>query len=267
MFARGRLQKNKWRRVTAWIGVALLIGSSVWLQCLPDSPRAWKPAVSTTENEDGLGIVIIDPGHGGQDSGTIHSGILEKDLALDVARRIERLLQAKGVSTLLTRSGDNYISLAGRAASANRERDAVFVSIHFDEAQPAAAGIETYYAARQAARLPIIASWLPFLQTVSTADGNPESQSLAGFVQEALVAKTQAVNRGTRAEQFFVIANVRHPAVLVEGGFLTNKEDITKLTNEEYRERLAGAMVEGVLRYRELARQRKLASSERAPGT
>lgn len=267
MFALGDSTSNKLRHGTAWVGLGLLIGSFVWLQLLPDVPRAWKPARQTADDEDGLGIVIIDPGHGGQDSGTVHNGILEKDLALDIARRIERLLLAKGVSTLLTRTGDNYISLAGRAASANRERDGVFVSIHFDEAQPAAAGVETYYAAHQAAPLPMIASWLPFLQTAPTADGNFDSQSLAGFVQEALVTKTQAVNRGTRAEQFFVIANVRHPAVLVEGGFLTNKEDVMKLTNGEYREQLAGAIGDGVMRYRALARQRKLASTDRAPGT
>ena len=80
---------------------------------------------------------------------------------------------------------------------------------------------------------------------------NFESQSLAGFVQEALVARTHAVDRGTRAEQFFVVANVRHPAVLVEGGFLSNNGDIAKLATEDYRQELAAAITEGIVRYRD----------------
>lgn len=267
MFGKGEPSSGKRQQVIAWFGLALLIAAFVWLQLLPDGPRVWKPPGPTVKSEDGLGVVIIDPGHGGQDSGTMHAGILEKDLALDVARRVERLLQAKAVSTVMTRTGDHYISLAGRAASANRERDGVFVSIHFDEAKPTAAGVETYYAAHQAPRFPMIASWVPFLQTASTAEENFESQSLAGFVQEALVAKTQAINRGTRAEQFFVIANVRHPAVLVEGGFLTNKDDVSKLTTETYREQLADAIADGVLRYREVVRQRQLTPVRSGPST
>jgi N-acetylmuramoyl-L-alanine amidase len=71
------------------------------------------------------------------------------------------------------------------------------------------------------------------------------------------VARTQAVNRGTKAEQFFVIANVRHPAVLVEGGFLTNKEDIAKLASEDYREQMAAGIAEGILHYCDVIKQRQ----------
>jgi N-acetylmuramoyl-L-alanine amidase len=91
---------------------------------------------------------------------------------------------------------------------------------------------------------------LPFLQPASLESGTGESQSLAGFIQEALVARTQAVNRGTTAHQFFVISHVRHPAVLIEGGFLTNVEEMNKLANSDYREQIAAAICDGVMRYR-----------------
>ena len=91
------------------------------------------------------------------------------------------------------------------------------------------------------------------------------SQSLAGFIQESLVTRTQAFNRGTRAEQFYVIANVRHPAVLVEGGFLTNKDDVAKLASEEYRERIATAICEGILHYRDTLRGRQPALAVATP--
>ena len=185
--------------------------------------------------------------------------ILEKDLTLDVARRIDRLLQAQGLATLMTRVGDAYVSLADRAALTNRARDCVFVSIHFNEGnKPVSTGVETYYATHQTMTGTPAVSWLPFLQRVSSSElPNPESQALAGLVQDSLVVRTQSANRGTKAEQFFVIANVRYPAVLVEGGFLTNKEDIAKIGSEEYREQLAAAISEGILNYRERLKQRQ----------
>ncbi len=113
-----------------------------------------------------------------------------------------------------------------------------------------------------------IFSWLPFLERASGQGPNIESQNLASSVQEALIARTNAFNRGTKAEQFFVIANVRHPAVLVEGGFLSNKDDSQKLTSADYREKMAGAISEGILRYRDALRQRQttLAVSNLSPG-
>jgi len=72
-----------------------------------------------------------------------------------------------------------------------------------------------------------------------------------------LVARTRSIDRGTQARQFFVIANVTAPAVLIEGGFLTNKEDISKLASEDYRDQIAAAVADGILRYREAASQRK----------
>ena len=78
--------------------------------------------------------------------------------------------------------------------------------------------------------------------------------------------RTQGLNRGTKPQQFFVIANVRHPAVLIEGGFLTNKEDSAKIANPEYREQIAIAVTEGILRYRELAKNRAATLAVNAAG-
>jgi N-acetylmuramoyl-L-alanine amidase len=214
-------------------------------------------------------MVVLDPGHGGQDSGAIWGGLMEKELTLDVAQRVDRLLQAQGIATLMTRTGDTYVSLADRAALTNRVPDCIFVSIHFNEGNKnASAGVETYYAEHQISATPPLASWLPFLQHASLELPNLESQSLAGFIQEALVARTQAADRGTKAGSFFVIANVRHPAVLVEGGFLTNKEDVAKLATWDYREQMAAAITEGILRYRDVMKQRQTTlAATTAPGS
>jgi N-acetylmuramoyl-L-alanine amidase len=254
----GRIDRD-WKRarpLLAWIGLLLMVVSFVWLELL--SPRS-RPAVDILPpaTDGPFALVVLDPGHGGRDSGTMKSGMLEKELALDVAHRVERLLQLQGVTTLLTRAGDTYVSLPDRAAVANAQRNCVFISIHFDDARPAAMGVETYYAAHQISDSTRVASWLPFLQRTSLESANVESQSLAAFVQEALVTHTQAVNRGTTPRQFFVIANVRHPAVLVEGGFLTNADEMNKLATGDYREQIAAAISDGVMRYREVLQQQR----------
>jgi N-acetylmuramoyl-L-alanine amidase len=168
----------------------------------------------------------------------------------------------------MTRLGDTYISLADRAAFANRVRDCIFVSIHFNEDnRPVSTGVETYYAAHQITTGSFLASWLPFLWRGLSESPNLESQNLAGLIQEALVARTRALDRGIKPRQFFVIANVTSPAVLVEGGFLTNKEDISKLASEDYREEIAAAVSDGILRYRDAVLQRQSTLAATGPET
>jgi N-acetylmuramoyl-L-alanine amidase len=235
----------------AWLGLLLVAVSFLTLLLTPEpiSPRLVIPHHKKAEP---FALVILDPGHGGQDSGAMAGGVLEKDVTLDIAQRVARLLGEQGMMTLLTRRGDSYVSLADRTQLINHTRDAVVVSIHFNDGpRPDASGIETYFAAQQATGVPVIASWLPFLQKANNPRPNLESQSLAQFIQQQTVARTQAVNRGTKAQQFYVLANVRHPAVLVEGGFLTSKNDIGKLAEANYREQLAMGITEGVLKYRD----------------
>jgi N-acetylmuramoyl-L-alanine amidase len=206
----------------------------------------------THKKTERFGLVILDPGHGGQDSGAIAGNVCEKDLTFDIAQRANRILGAHGISTLLTRTGDSYVSLNDRAQLINRAKDAIVVSIHFNDGpRPEVSGIETYFATQQASGGATMASWLPFLQKITSTQSNLESQSLAQFIQLQLVAHTQAVNRGSKAQQFYVLANVRHPAVLVEGGFLSNRNEIGKLADANYREQLALAISDGILNYRQ----------------
>lgn len=265
MFWRRKAHRDHARELLAWFGLLLMLASLVWFELLP--PAELRTSIAVPPKENAFGVVVIDAGHGGEDSGAIQAGIVEKDLSLDVAQRLQRLLESQGLVTDMTRIGDNFLTLAARAAVANRQHDAVFVSIHFDDAaRTQATGVETYYAAHQVSSVPSLAAWLPFLPRPPPDTWNEQSQSLAGFIQEALVRRTQALNRGTRAEQFFVIANVRHPAVLVEGGFLTNKDDVGKLMNPEYREQMAAAICEGIFRYREVLKQQQPVSAPAMPG-
>src|SRR5579864_9050219 len=138
------------RNLIAWLGLVLMIASFVFWQI------GFEPAVVRSQrhgirNAPGpFALVVLDPGHGGQDSGAMCGGVLEKDLTLDIAQRVDRLLQAQGIATLMTRTGDAYVSLNDRAAVTNRSPNCVFVSIHFNEGNKNnAAGVETYYAEHQ----------------------------------------------------------------------------------------------------------------------
>jgi N-acetylmuramoyl-L-alanine amidase len=268
MSARRSPTKQTTRNILALLGVVLMIASFVWMQ---RTPRPVSAKRSTTAQPGPtsrpFAVVVLDPGHGGQDSGAMCGGVLEKDLTLDVARRIDRLLEAEGIATLMTRMGDTYVSLADRAAFANRVTNCIFVSIHFNEDNlPVSSGVETYYAAHQIAAGSVLASWLPFLWGALSESPNSESQNLAGFIQEALVVRTRAADRGTKPKQFFVIANVTSPAALVEGGFLTNIEDISKLASEQYREEIAAAVADGIVRYRDAVNERESSLAVTNPG-
>src|SRR4051812_2623611 len=267
MVRRPQRSRTSYRSLLAWFGFFLMVASFTWFQ-VTSVPRLTKRLELTPPNQAGpFAVVVIDAGHGGQDSGTVKTGMVEKDLTLDVARRVERLLQQRGLITVLTRADDSYVSLQDRANIGNSQPASVFVSIHFDDAgrSAVATGIETYYAAHPVAVPDRIASWLPFLQRTSSTPPNVESESLAGFVQQALIAHTQAADRGTRAQQFFVIANVRYPAVLVEGGFLTNKDEVQKLTNADYREELAVAISDGIMQYRDALQTQRTPMAEEVP--
>ena len=240
------------RRALPWIGLSLLAISFVCFIRLPSlAPQA--PAAQTGKTGKATRfVVVLDPGHGGVDSGAMCGPVMEKDLTLDVALRTQLLLRDAGFRTILTRKDDRYVSLAERAEVANREPHSLFVSIHFNEGERAAAsGVETYFAGQQARTAPGIFQWLSFLRTPEAEPMQAKSESLARFLQTALVERTRAVNRGIKSAQFFVIANVRHPAALVEGGFITNPADATKLTTAEYREEIASGITQGIHRYRE----------------
>src|SRR5438874_2245412 len=117
--------KRALRNTLALAGLLLMIGSFAWMQLRqaerPARPKESKAAQPPTTPSP-FAVVVLDPGHGGQDSGAMCGGVLEKDLTLDVTRRIDRLLDSEGIATLMTRVGDTYVSLADRAAFANRIR-------------------------------------------------------------------------------------------------------------------------------------------------
>lgn len=171
-----------------------------------------------------VSTIVIDAGHGGHDRGGIpFQRIGEKEMTLDVARRLSNELQNAGFRTVLTRRDDTFISLPERVAITNSQRDAVFVSIHFNSAfREGARGFETHFYAASAARL-------------------------AGSIQSNLVHASRTENRGVKHATFYVLRNARIPAVLVECGFLTNRDEGNLTLKSSHRARIASLIARGII--------------------
>ncbi|MDB6175178.1 MAG: hypothetical protein JWL59_4489 [Chthoniobacteraceae bacterium] len=195
----------------------------------------------------GLPTIVIDPGHGGRDEGAKSHGLVEKELTLDVALRVEKMLQEVGFPTVMTRREDVHVGLADRAAIANGVDRSVFVSIHFNQSPySSASGVETFYASEKVP--PESAwTWVGFFNKPPMPEDNGEN--LAGYVQLAMVERMEATNRGIKGRALYVVRHVRAPAVLVEGGFISNAFDAQLLSGPAYRDRLAASITEGLLRF------------------
>jgi len=176
-------------------------------------------------------IIIIDPGHGGKDPGTVVGSNSEKAITLKVSTLVKQKLEAAGAKVLMTRTGDTYPSLQDRVDFTNANYGEIFVSVHVNSAaNTSAQGTETYYA-------------------ISTGDMHQEDVDLATFVNNQIVNNLKMKNRGVREQQYYVIRNMNIPSILVELGFLSNSEDRAKMTDDQYIELFAESIYKGILEY------------------
>ena len=217
-----------------------------------------------------LGKIVIDAGHGGHDTGTIGpSGLKEKDVSLDVARRLAALVEDRlGSQVVMTRSDDVSISLESRAQLANSEKADLFLSIHVNSSRfPAANGVEAFYlnftrsrvdmelAAREnAGASKSIHELSDLVQTIAMGDKILESRDFATSLQQVVhqLARKQnpgVRNRGVKKAPFVVLIGARMPSVLVEVGFMTNPAEERLMNKAAHRQKIAEALYEGLAKY------------------
>jgi N-acetylmuramoyl-L-alanine amidase len=217
-----------------------------------------------------VGRIVLDAGHGGHDTGTVGpEGLREKDLVLDVAKRLGSLIEDRmGSEVVYTRSDDTFIPLERRTEIANEAKADLFLSIHANSSPVrTAAGVETYYlsfttsktaldlAAREnAASTETVYDLQDILQKIALNDKVDESRDFAARVQTALFALSArnnkaAKDRGIRKAPFVVLIGASMPSVLAEIGFISNAHDESTMKKAEYRERIAEALYKGVSSY------------------
>ena len=198
--------------------------------------------------------VVIDAGHGGKDPGAENKalGLREKSLTLDLAERLARLLRDNGLQVSLTRESDTFIELKERSRLANAAQADLFISLHFNALDSKSVhGIETYAFTppRQpsSARTKLHSSDLQGYPAF--ADG-AWSTLIAYYVQRSLVDELRGEDRGLKRARFTVLEDLQMPGILIEGGFLTHDKEGRNIGSAAYRERLAQAVLDGVLAYR-----------------
>ena len=217
-----------------------------------------------------IGKIVIDPGHGGHDTGTIGpNGLLEKDLVLDVSRRLGKLLEARlGADVVFTRRDDTFIPLETRTSIANQEQADLFVSVHANSSHdPDARGVETYYlnftsspealevAAREnAASDKDIHELQDLVKKIALREKIDESREFASDVQESLhsglATKSAGIHdRGVKKAPFVVLIGANMPSILAEISFISNPGDEKRLKGPEYRQRIAESLYRGISRY------------------
>lgn len=244
----------------------------------PDPPPATAPPVDATAGDLSLarqlGLqvsrIVIDAGHGGGDPGAHHNGLREADVVLDIARRVaERLDSQPGVEVVMTRNDDTFVPLRARTALANEVGADLFLSIHANASRNSKAhGVETYFldfaldpeAERVAARENLAAGGKMkdlqnLLEAIAANSKLQESRDFAATIQRAMVNELREVNGevrdlGVKQAPFFVLIGAHMPSVLAEVSFLSNRREADLLATDAYRDRIADALVEGVLRYR-----------------
>jgi N-acetylmuramoyl-L-alanine amidase len=217
-----------------------------------------------------IGKIVIDAGHGGHDTGTIGpNGLLEKDVVLDVSKRLGRLLESRlGAEVIYTRQDDTFIPLETRTAIANRERADLFISIHANSSRDSdARGVETYYlnftsspealevAAREnAVSEKSIHELQDLVKKIAMKDKIDESREFAGDVQQSLygglsLENAGIRNRGIKKAPFIVLIGANMPSILAEISFVSNPTDERKLETSEHRQRIAESLYRGVSKY------------------
>lgn len=217
--------------------------------------------------------IVIDPGHGGKDPGAIgNDGLKEKEVTLDVAQRLARLLEERGINVTLTRDSDKFVSLWRRSQIANTNQASFFISVHANSARAKMAkGLEVYYLsdatddtaraleAAENASLDLEKSSFdedePSTDLEATlwdmlySENRVESKELASSICQAIEPKISMVNRGVKSARFYVLKGTKMPAVLIEVGFISNREEEAHLANSYYRQELVESVADGILSY------------------
>lgn len=246
----------------SWLCFPLIEQDGKFLVSRTDLAKTIEPLVRPYRVPDvgKIETIVLDPGHGGHDKGAVCRYGCEKDFALDVARKLRPLLQAKGLRVIMTREGDYFVPLEVRAQIANAARNAIFVSIHFNDANddPNATGFEIFSFTPRGA--PSTNEDWATPTSLSMQEGSKvdtQSMALSVCIYHSLLGHIPEFDRGIKRARFAVLRLTRVPAVLIEGGFLTEHGESKLIAMKDWRGRLAQAISVGIENYQALAMKKQ----------
>ena len=241
----GTLARNKWAG-NYWLGADGRMSTNSWVdnnRYYVGADGAWVKDASRDKNTKRA--IFLDPGHGGSDSGAVENGVREKDLTLSVYNKVSSRLASLGYTVLTSRNTDKDVGLVSRADQANKSNADMFLSIHFNAGgRGTAYGIETYYYKHEQGYEPEINK-----DNHNSSERIEKSRKLANKIQQNLLYKTGAYDRGVKRASFAVLRETSIPSILVELGFIDNQEEVNKIKTNEYQEKLADGIVDGIVEY------------------
>jgi len=248
--------------VRNWLSFPVFVHDGKFLVSRIDLAKTLEPQLrpNMIKNLGRVQTIVLDPGHGGFDKGAISGYGYEKDYALDLARLLRPLLQAKGFRVIMTRESDVFVPLEVRAQIANATHDSVFVSLHFNatDHDPMATGFEIYSLTPRGAPS-TYEDWLTqmSINIQNGTEADAASVELSSCIYHSLIGHIGEFDRGIKRARFAVLRLTKIPAVLVESGFLTERGESRLIANPEWRKRLADAICTGIDNFRTLAENKK----------
>jgi len=238
----------------SWLCFPIIENDGRFLVSRTDLAKTIEPLLrpQRVPNAGKVETIVLDPGHGGHDKGALSRYGSEKDFALDVARTLRPLLQAKGLRVIMTREGDYFVPLEVRAQIANAARNSIFVSIHFNATNddPNATGFEIFSFTPLGAPSTSDGAIAP--SSLSTQPGSAvdaQSMALSACIYHSMLGHIPEFDRGIKRARFAVLRLTKVPAVLVEGGFLTERGESQLIAKKDWRVKLAQAIGAGVESY------------------
>jgi N-acetylmuramoyl-L-alanine amidase len=239
--------------VRFWTDFPLLNSNDEDLISVMDVSKIIEPVLrpSRIQNSQKVDTVVLDPGHGGFDNGASGSWGSEKTFTLDVALAARRELMRAGYRVEMTRATDTYISLEQRVNIANRFPHAVFVSIHFNSSA-GGVGVESFALAPEGVPSNMSSEHHFSAADVARHAGNAQDEhniALTASIHAMVLSRLAAFDRGVKHARFHVLRDVKIPAVLVEGGFISNPSEGQRISTSSYRQRLGTAIAQGIQNY------------------
>src|SRR5436190_9686830 len=238
----------------SWLCFPIIENDGRFLVSRTDLAKTIEPLLrpQRVPNAGKVETVVLDPGHGGHDKGALSRYGNEKDIALDVSRKLRPLLQAKGLRVIMTREGDYFVPLEVRAQIANAARNSIFVSIHFNatDRDPDATGFEIFSFTPRGAPSTSDNSVAPSSLSMQAGTAvDAQSVALSACIYHSMIGHIPEFDRGIKRARFAVLRLTKVPAVLVEGGFLTERGESQLIAKRDWRVKLAQAICAGVENY------------------
>lgn len=196
-------------------------------------------------------VIVIDPGHGGKDTGTIHSGIQEKIITLDISKKVAKMLSKHGYKVFLTRNTDTFVHLERRANFSNQHNATLFVSIHCNSAGSKTANGVEIFTLTPCGQPSHGKNFQPSCDLKIFANNKFDKSNLmlAYHVQKSIIQNAHALDRGVKHNRFSILRSLNCPGILVECGFLSNFNECKKLASDAYRQVLAESICRGILNF------------------